>query len=333
MAKTVKKDPVEALRDKIVELRALSQENNIDMSEAIAKLKEELETALRKKARALTAWQHVKLARDPRRPYMLDYIGLLFTDFVELAGDRRFSDDKAIVGGFAKFRGENVMVIGTQKGRDTRSNLIRNFGWPGADGYRKALRLMKLADKAGVPIITFIDTPGAYPGIASEERHVGEAIAVNLREMFALRVPVIAIVIGEGGSGGALGLGVGNRILMMENAYYSVITPEGCAAILWKDRKFAPQAADALHLTSDCLLELGVADEVILEPAGGAQCDYELAAAAVGEAIERNLKSLHKMFIAKLIDQRYEKFRKIGVFTECAEKVAEDAGKGKSDAE
>ncbi len=316
MTKTKKKEPVTALRDKIVELRNLSQENNIDMSDAINQLKRELEVALRKKASALTAWQHVQLARDPRRPYMLDYVNLLFTDFIELAGDRRFSDDKAIVGGFAKFKGEPVMLIGTQKGRDTRSNLLRNFGWPGADGYRKALRLMKLAEKAGVPIITFIDTPGAYPGISSEERHVGEAIAVNLREMFALRVPVIAIVIGEGGSGGALGLGVGNRILMMENAYYSVITPEGCAAILWKDRKFAPQAAEALHLTSDCLLELGIADEVILEPAGGAQCDFEIAASAVGEAIERNLVALHKMAAVQLMDQRYEKFRKIGVFAE-----------------
>ncbi|MCQ2378867.1 MAG: acetyl-CoA carboxylase carboxyltransferase subunit alpha [Victivallaceae bacterium] len=316
-----KKDPVTVLRDKIAELQKLSQENHLDVNDAILQLKKKLDVALRKNAAKLSPWDRVLLARSPGRPYTLDYVELLFTDFVELSGDRRFSDDKAIVGGFAKFRGEPVMVIGTQKGRDTKSNLFRNFGWPGADGYRKALRLMRLADKAGVPIVTFIDTPGAYPGIASEERHVGEAIAVNLREMFALRVPVISIIIGEGGSGGALGLGVGNRILMMENAYYSVITPEGCAAILWKDRKFAPQAAEALQLTSDRLLELGVADEIILEPAGGAHCDREAAATALGEALARHPEQPQKKVAVKLIGQRCEKFRRIGHFVEDAEKT------------
>lgn len=325
MAKTENKLPVAELKEKIAELKKLSDKSKIDVSDAIAKLNVDLESALRDAADKLTPWERVQLARDPERPYMLDYIALLFTDFIELGGDRKNADDKAIVGGFAKFNGEKVMVIGTQKGRDTKSNLFRNFGWPRAEGYRKALRLMQLAEKAGVPIITFIDTPGAFPGVISEERHVGEAIAVNLREMFSLKVPVVAIIIGEGGSGGALGLGVGNKILMMENAYYSVITPEGCAAILWKDRKFAPEAAEALKLTSDRLLALGVADEIISEPPGGAQCDREVAAANLGEVLKKNLAQLKKLSAAKLVEQRYEKFRKIGSFAELSEREVAEA--------
>lgn len=241
---------------------------------------------------------------------------------MELSGDRRFSDDKAVVGGFARFQGKPVMVIGTQKGRDMKSNVYRNFGWPNPEGYRKAMRLMKLADEAGVPVITLIDTPGAYPGVTSEERHIGEAIAVNLRDMFSLSVPVIAVVIGEGGSGGAIGIGVGNRILILENAYYSVITPEGCAAILWKDRKYAPQAAEALDLTAERLMELGIADGIVKEPFGGAQRDYDKAAEYLAAALAEQLAELKKLSPSKLRDQRYEKFRAIGEFSEQQEAKA-----------
>ena len=273
----------------------------------------------------LTPWQRVQLARHPERPYTLDYIDRIFSNFMELSGDRRYSDDKAIIGGFARFQGKPVMVIGTQKGRDMKSNVYRNFGWPNPEGYRKAMRLMQLADEAGVPIITFIDTPGAYPGVTSEERHIGEAIAVNLRDMFSLSVPVIAVVIGEGGSGGAIGIGVGNRILILENAYYSVITPEGCAAILWKDRKYAPQAADALDLTAERLLELGIADSIVKEPFGGAQRDYDKAAEYLATALAGQLAELKKLSPTKLRDQRYEKFRAIGEFSEQQAAKAEDA--------
>ena len=217
------------------------------------------------------------------------------------------------------------MVVGTQKGKDMRENLYRNFGWPSAEGYRKAMRLMNMADRAGVPIITFIDTPGAFPGVASEERHIGEAIAVNLREMFGLSVPVICVVIGEGGSGGALGISVGNKILLLENAYYSVITPEGCAAILWKNRSFAPRAAEALKLTAADLTRLGVADEVIEEPMGGAHVDYSKAAEFLKASLEKNLAELQKLSAAELREQRYEKFRQIGQVAEALEAQAEEA--------
>lgn len=273
----------------------------------------------------LTSWQRVQLARHPARPYTLDYIERIFTDFMELHGDRRFADDPAIVGGFAKFQGKPVMVIGTQKGRNTKENVFRNFGCPHPEGYRKALRLMQMADLAGMPIITFIDTPGAFPGVASEERHIGEAIAVNLREMFALSVPVISIVIGEGGSGGALGIGVGNKVLIMDNAYYSVITPEGCAAILWKDRAYSEKAADALHLTAPDLKKLGLIDEVIPEPLGGAHKDYDKAAELLKKAIEKVLKSQEGISAENLKKQRYDRFRKIEFYSEPAEVKTEPA--------
>ena len=273
----------------------------------------------------LTPWQRVQLARHPNRPYTLDYIERIFTDFMELHGDRRFADDPAIVGGFAKLDGRPVMVIGTQKGRNTKENVFRNFGCPHPEGYRKALRLMKVAELARVPIVTFIDTPGAFPGVASEERHIGEAIAVNLRDMFALTVPVVCIVIGEGGSGGALGIGVGNRVLIMENAYYSVITPEGCAAILWKDRAYSEKAAEALHLTAGDLLELGLVDGVIKEPLAGAHRDYDMAAGLVKNALCGALKELRGKAPEVLKTERYEKFRKIAFYSEKAAK--KDAGK------
>lgn len=316
--------PIVELRKKLLELQELSETNKLDLSAEISSLTERMNQTMREVYSKLTPWQRVQLARHPERPYTQDYIEHLFTNFIELSGDRRFRDDKAIVGGFAKFQGKQpVMVIGTQKGRDMKSNVYRNFGWPSPEGYRKAMRLMQLADKADVPIITFVDTPGAFPGISSEERHIAEAIAVNLRDMFSLRVPVISVIIGEGGSGGAIGIGVGNRVLIMENAYYSVITPEGCAAILWKDRKFAPQAADALQLTAEKLLELGIADGIIPEPFGGAQRDHEAAAKLVGEALSKQLSELKKLSGNKLKEQRYEKFRAMGAFSEGVATVAE----------
>lgn len=325
--------PIIELKKKLEELTEFSTTRDIDVSNEIASLTEKLRETTREVYSSLSPWQRVQLARHPERPYTMDYIDRVFTDFIELAGDRRFRDDKAIVGGFAKFKGKiPVMVIGTQKGRDMRSNVYRNFGWPSPEGYRKAMRLMKAADLAGVPIVTLIDTPGAFPGIASEERHIAEAIAVNLRDMFALKVPVISVVIGEGGSGGAIGIGVGNRILILENAYYSVITPEGCAAILWKDRAYAPQAAEALKITAEKLLELGIADEIIPEPLGGAQRDFDAAAKNLAEVVGRHLSELRKMSPTRLKDQRYEKFRDMGHFLE-AEIIEVDLPPAEAEAE
>ena len=304
--------PLAELQQKIEELQLLSENEKADVSEEIKSLNKRL-TEMREDIHAsLTPWQRVQLARHPQRPHTLDFVEQLFTDFLELAGDRRFKDDKSVVGGFAKLNGEPVMVIGTQKGRDMKENVMRNFGWPNPEGYRKAMRLMRLADRADVPIITFIDTPGAFPGVSSEERHIAEAIAVNLRDMFSLKVPIVCVIIGEGGSGGALGIGVGNKLLIMENAYYSVITPEGCAAILWKDRAFAPQAAEALNLTARKLVELKVADEIVMEPLGGAHSDPAAAIAEVGKAITANLKTLKRLDGETLKKQRYEKFRAMG---------------------
>jgi acetyl-CoA carboxylase carboxyl transferase subunit alpha len=303
--------PLAELQKQIEELQAQS-DGGADLSAEINSLTERLNKMQEDIHASLTPWQRVQLARHPQRPHVLDFVEQLFTEFMELSGDRRFKDDKAVVGGFAKFNGSPVMVIGTQKGRDMKDNMMRNFGWPNPEGYRKAMRLMRLADRANVPIITFIDTPGAFPGVSSEERHIAEAIAVNLRDMFSLKVPVICVIIGEGGSGGALGIGVGNRLLIMENAYYSVITPEGCAAILWKDRAFAPQAAEALNLTAQKLIELKVADEIVMEPLGGAHSDPAAAIAEVGSAIAENLKHLSKIGGEELKKQRYEKFRAMG---------------------
>ncbi len=308
--------PIVELEKKIQELEAYSTSNHIDVSDEITQLSKKLQETRRETYESLTPWQRVQMARHPKRPYTMDYINAIFEDFIELHGDRRFRDDAAIVGGFARFEGFPVMVIGTQKGREMKENVFRNFGWPSPEGYRKALRLMKVADKAKVPIVTFIDTPGAYPGIASEERHIAEAIAVNLRDMFALEVPVVSVVIGEGGSGGAIGIGVGNRVLVMENAYYSVITPEGCAAILWKNRSFAEQAAQALCLTASDLVRLKIADEVVPEPLGGAHKDYAGAAASVKKSLKFHLRELCRMSVSELLDQRYLKFRQIAEFTE-----------------
>ena len=310
--------PISELKKKISELEALSQDHKLDVSSELEALNKKMEEMTKEIYSNLSPWQRVQLSRHPERPYALDYIENLFTDFTELSGDRRFSDDKAIIGGPATFRGQKVMIIGTQKGRDMKENVFRNFGWPQPEGYRKALRLMRLANQAKIPVITFIDTPGAYPGVGSEERHIAEAIAVNLREMFNFTVPIICVIVGEGGSGGAIGLGVGNRILIMENAYYSVITPEGCAAILWKDRKYAPQAADALQLTAGKLKELGIADAIVPEPLGGAHRNHDEAAKLLGDAIAAQLEELNKQSGEELKAGRYDKFRAFGCFEEAA---------------
>jgi acetyl-CoA carboxylase carboxyl transferase subunit alpha len=260
------------------------------------------------------AWERVQLARHPKRPHTLDYIQRIFSEFAELHGDRAYGDDPAIIGGFGLFDTQPVMVIGQQKGRDTKAKLHRNFGMPKPEGYRKALRLMRLADKYRRPIITFLDTPGAYPGIDAEERGQAEAIALNLREMARLRVPIVSIVIGEGGSGGALGLGVTNRVYMLENATYSVISPESCAAIIWRDAIKAPLAAAALKMTASDLIELKIVDAAISEPEGGAHENYDSTAEAVRQMIRHGLSELANLSPEQLVEQRYDKFRRMGSF-------------------
>lgn len=308
--------PIAELEKKVQEWQKLGQSNNLNVDDELKMLITKLEVTKREIYDKLTPWQRVQLARHPQRPYTLDYVHELCSDFLEFHGDRRYKDDAAIVGGFAKIDGEPIMVIGTQKGRDTKENVHRNFGCPHPEGYRKALRLMKVAERANVPIVTFIDTPGAFPGVASEERHIGEAIAVNLRDMFDLKVPVVCVVIGEGGSGGALGISIGNHILIMENAYYSVITPEGCAAILWNDRSFSAKAAESLRLCAKDLLEMKIIEEIIPEPLGGAHRDYSTAAINVKKVIKKHLAQLRKLSPDELREQRYRKFRQIGFFSE-----------------
>ena len=282
------------------------------LKELEAKLKEERD----KLYTNLSPWQRVQIVRHPQRPYTLDYLKLLAADFTELSGDRCFGNDRALIGGLAQIGDEKVMVIGHQKGHDTKQNIKHNFGLAHPEGYRKALRLMRLADKFRLPIVCFIDTPGAYPGIASEERHIAEAIAVNLREMFTFNVPIVAVVLGEGGSGGALGIGVADRVLILENSYYSVISPEGCAAILWRDQAQAPKAAAALKMTAPDLLELKLVDEVIPEPAGGAHHSWEEAAEKVKEAVLRHITELRKFDEHTLKENRYAKFRAFGEVSE-----------------
>jgi acetyl-CoA carboxylase carboxyl transferase subunit alpha len=312
--------PLRELEKQLEALHQQSLENNIDMSAELATIEAKIEATRKDIYTNLTPWQRVQVARHPKRPYALDYIGALCTDFQELHGDRQFNDDRALIGGTAFFEGRSVMLIAQQKGRDTKENIIRNFGMPQPEGYRKALRLMKLAEKFGLPVITFIDTPGAYPGIESEARHVSEAIAVNLREMAMLKVPSVAIIVGEGGSGGALGIGVTDRVLIFENAYYSVISPEGCAAILWKDRAHAPKAAEALKLNAASLKDLAVVDEVIPEPLGGAHNDPAAAANALKTALTRHLNELSTLSTDQLLDGRYERYRALGEYREVAAK-------------
>jgi acetyl-CoA carboxylase carboxyl transferase subunit alpha len=310
--------PIIELQRKLDELKRHPEAHSLGISleEEIQQMERKIEEERRRIFSDLSPWQRVQLARHPRRPFTLDYIRTAFSDFSELRGDRLFGDDQAIVGGFALLGNERVMVLGTQKGRDTKENIRRNFGSAHPEGYRKALRLMRLADKFRLPIISLIDTAGAYPGIGAEERHIAEAIAVNLREMMLLSVPVIAVVIGEGGSGGALGIGVADRVLIMENAYYSVISPEGCAAILWKDRTAAAKAAEALKITAKDLLELGLVDEVIPEPLGGAHNDLAATAATLKDRLAQHLQQLGNMRGEDRLKERYQKFRAHGRFAE-----------------
>ena len=311
--------PIFELEKQIDELKKLAGDQRMQVDEEIAPLEKKL-TALRQEVyRNLSPLQRLQVARSAKRPFTLDYIRLCFTDFIELCGDRLFREDPAIVGGWARLEGETVMVMGHQRGRDTKENLRRNFGMPHPEGYRKALRLMKLAEKFHVPVFTLIDTPGAWAGLGAEERGQSEAIARNLFEMSRLQVPIIATVIGEGGSGGALALGVADRVLMMENAVYSVITAEGCAAILWKDGKsveMRERAATALRITSPELFDLKVIDEIVPEPVGGAHTNHEASAAALQESLIRNLEDLRRHKPDKLVRRRREKFLKMGAWAE-----------------
>ncbi len=289
---------------------------NVDIGDEIRQLEEKIESKKKELYSNLTAWQRVQLARHPQRPYSLDYINHTFSGFSELHGDRLFHDDHAMVAGFAMLGENRVMVVGTQKGRDTKENIKRNFGCAHPEGYRKALRIMGMANRFGLPIIALIDTAGAYPGVAAEERHIAKAIAINLREMTLFKVPMISVVIGEGGSGGAIGIGVSDRVLILENAYYSVISPEGCAAILWKDRDAAPQAAEALKITAKDLLELELVDEIVPEPLGGAHNDHSAMADTLREVLLRNLEELRQIDTEERLKQRYQKYRRHGKFIE-----------------
>src|SRR5882757_877945 len=302
--------PIAELEEKLADLKKHSRANDLNFDTEVRRMEGKIEETKRGIYENLTAWQRVQIARHTARPYALDYIQLSFSNFVELHGDRLYSEDRAMPGGFATVGDRKCVVIGHQKGRDLKENLKRNFGSANPEGYRKALRLMKMAEKFGRPFVALIDTPGAYPGVGAEERHISEAIAVNLREMMVLRTPIVAVVIGEGGSGGALGIGVADRVLMLENSYYSVISPEGCAAILWKHRKHAPEEAAALKLTACDLLELKVIDGIVPEPLGGAHQDHNAAINNLRNAVQKELDELTKIPREKLLAARYEKFRK-----------------------
>ena len=306
--------PIIELEEKLADLKRHSRANDINFDAEVRRMEGKIEDTKRTIYENLTAWQRVQIARHTARPFTLDYLQLSFTNFVEIHGDRLFAEDRAMPGGFATIAGRKCVVIGHQKGRELKENIKRNFGCANPEGYRKALRLMRLAEKFGLPFVSLIDTPGAYPGLGAEERHISEAIAVNLREMMVLRTPTVAVIIGEGGSGGALGIAVADRVLMLENAYYSVISPEGCAAILWKHRKHAPEAAAALKLTARDLLEMKLIDGIIPEPMGGAHQNHAAAIANLRTAISRQLDDLTKLPHDELLAQRYEKFRRVGEF-------------------
>lgn len=316
MAKTILdfEKPVHQLEAKLEEMKKFS--GSLDIEKEIRKIEDKVQSLKENLYKDLTRWQRVQLARHADRPFTLDYIYMITENFVELHGDRNFKDDKAIVGGFAKIDDYKVMIIGHQKGRDTKSNVYRNFGMANPEGYRKALRLMKLAEKFNKPVITMIDTPGAFPGIEAEERGQAEAIARNLYEMSRLRVPILVIIIGEGASGGALGIGVGDRILMLENCWYSVISPESCSSILWKTWDYKEQAAEALKLTAPDLLQQKLIDRIVQEPMGGAHNDYKQAASFLKSAITEELNNLVKIKPDRLVDQRLEKFSRMGSFIE-----------------
>lgn len=316
MAKTLLEfeKPIAELEAKLVEMKNVS--SSLDIEEEIKIIEEKVSRLKETVYRDLTRWQRVQLARHPERPYTLDYIYLMTQDFVELHGDRKYKDDKAIVGGFARIDEYKVMIIGHQKGRDTKSNVFRNFGMPNPEGYRKAIRLMKLAEKFNRPIITFLDTPGAYPGIEAEERGQAEAIARNLLEMSLLKVPVVVVIIGEGASGGALGIGIGDRILMLENTWYSVISPESCSSILWRSWDYKEQAAEALKLTSQDLLKLRVVDRIVPEPLGGAHKNHEEMANTLKSVLKEELAQLSKIKPERLIENRMNKFGEMGEVNE-----------------
>jgi len=308
--------PLRELARQLDELRQRSIETNVDLTSETHSIEQKIESTRREIYSNLSTWQKVQIARHPKRPYSLDYVGTICEGFQEFHGDRQYNDDRAIIGGTAFFNGDAVMVIMQQKGRDPKERIARNFGMPQPEGYRKALRLARMAEKFHLPVLTFIDTPGAFPGIESEARHVSEAIAVNLRELAMLRTPTISIVVGEGGSGGALGIGVTDRVLIFENSYYSVISPEGCAAILWKDSAAAPKAAEALKVSADHLEQLGVVNEIIPEPTGGAHNDPAQAASALKYVIQKHLNDLRALSLEQLIETRYERYRHLGVFEE-----------------
>ncbi|CAN5639998.1 acetyl-CoA carboxylase carboxyltransferase subunit alpha [soil metagenome] len=308
--------PIFDLEQKLEEIKRHVHGQDINLDPEVKRMQEKIEATKKEVYANLTAWQRVQIARHSGRPFFLDYVGEAFSNFVELKGDRLFGDDASMPGGLATIDDIKCVVVGQQKGRDVKENVLRNFGSPHPEGYRKALRIMRMGEKFKLPVVSLIDTPGAYPGVGAEERHIAESIAVNLREMMVLRTPIVAIVIGEGGSGGALGIGVADRVLMLENAYYSVISPEGCAAILWKHRKHAPEAAEALKLNASELLKLGLIDEIVPEPMGGAHREPSVAAANLKAAVVGALRELEKLSTDKLLKQRYEKFRKMGRFQE-----------------
>jgi acetyl-CoA carboxylase carboxyl transferase subunit alpha len=310
--------PIIELERKLDDLKRLSQVQNISLDDEIHAMESRIEELKMEIYENLTPWQRVQISRHPARPFALDYFNTAFSDFVELHGDRFFSDDRSMPGGFAALDEFRCVVVGHQKGRDTKENLLRNFGSPHPEGYRKALRLMRLAEKFKMPVVALIDTPGAFPGVGAEERHIAESIAVNIREMMVLKTPIVSVVIGEGGSGGALGIGVADRVLMLENAYYSVISPEGCAAILWKHRRHAPEAAEALKLGARDLKKLNLIDEVLPEPPGGAHRNHEAMIADLKKAVLKHLRELAKLPEDRLLAQRLEKFRKMGEYAGAA---------------
>lgn len=308
--------PIAELEAKLADMKSLAESNHVDVSDAVKKLEEKILELKKQTYANLTRWQKVQLSRHPDRPYTLDYINLMTTEFIELHGDRNFGDDKAMVGGLGKIEGKTFMLIGTQKGRNTKQRQLRNFGMANPEGYRKALRLMKLAEKFNKPIVTFIDTPGAFPGLEAEERGQAEAIARNLKEMFMLKVPIICIIIGEGASGGALGIAIGDKVLMLENTWYSVISPESCSSILWRSWEYKEQAAEALKLTAQDMLKFQLVDGVIEEPLGGAHNDPTWMANKVKEVILKEISLLEKIPTSQLLQERIEKFCKMGVYLE-----------------
>lgn len=306
--------PIAELESKLADMKQLASTNDVDVSDAVKSLETKIIELKKDTFSNLTRWQRVQLSRHPDRPYALDYIYEITSEFIELHGDRNVKDDKAMMGGLGIINGQSVMIIGQQKGRNTKDRQYRNFGMPNPEGYRKALRLMKMAEKFVIPVVCLIDTPGAYPGLEAEERGQGEAIARNLKEMFMLKVPVICIIIGEGASGGALGIAIGDRVLMMENTWYSVISPESCSSILWRSWDYKEQAAEALKLTAKDMLENKLIDGIIKEPLGGAHVDVKTAAGEVKSTILKNLEELNKLDTSKRIDQRISKFEKMGAY-------------------